>query len=144
MRRPPDEHALARLLAHPYGDAVEALAREESFLTRSMFGCLACYAHGRLMLALAAGRPPWDGLLVATAREHHEALQALVPALRVHPVLGKWLYLPAADGDFERAARLLAELARADDPRIGVEPSARPRRARRAGARRAAARPSKI
>jgi hypothetical protein len=80
------------------------------------------------MLALANGAPPWDGVLVATGREHHEALRALVPALRVHPVLGKWLYLPAAEDGFEREARRLAELARADDPRLGVEP--KPRRPR--------------
>ena len=128
MRRTPEEQSLARILQHPYGDSVEELAREESFVTRSMFGCVACYAHGRLMLALANGDPPWDGVLVATGREHHEALRALVPALRVHPVLGKWLYLPAAEDGFEREARRLAELARADDPRIGVEP--KPRRPR--------------
>jgi hypothetical protein len=80
------------------------------------------------MLALAAGDPPWDGVLVATAREHHAALRALVPALGAHPVLGKWLYLPAATDGFERAARVLAELALADDPRLGVEPSMRLRR----------------
>jgi hypothetical protein len=125
MRRTPEEQALARLLQHPYGDAVEALTREESLVTRAMFGCLACYVHGRLMLALAAGDPPWDGVLVATAREHHGALRALVPALRVHPVLRKWLYLAAAEDGFEREARRLAELARADDPRVGVEPTAR-------------------
>jgi hypothetical protein len=135
MRRTPEEQSLERLRKHPYGDAVEALAREESFVTRAMFGCLACYLHGRLMLALAAGDPPWDGVLVATAREHHAALCALVPALRVHPVLRKWLYLPAAEDGFERDARRLAELARADDPRLGVEPTAR-RRARGRRARR--------
>src|SRR5262245_2664821 len=101
-----------------------------------MFGCLACYAHGRLMVALAAGDPPWDGVLVATAREHHGALRALVPALSSHPVLGKWLYLPAAADGFERAARMLAELALADDPRIGVEPSVRSRKRPRTPSRR--------
>jgi hypothetical protein len=132
-RRLLEERVHARLLQHPHGDAVESLTREESLVTRAMFGCLACYVHGRLMLALAAGAPPWDGVLVATAREHHEALRALVPALRVHPVLRKWLYLPAAEDAFERDARRLAELARADDPRVGVEPAARRRTRRRRG-----------
>jgi len=131
MRRTPEEQALARLLQHPYGDAVESLAREASLVTRAMFGCLACYVHGRLVFALAAGDPPWDGVLVATAREHHDALRALVPTLRVHPVLRKWLYLPAAEDGFEREAGRLAELARADDPRVGVEPA--PRRPARRG-----------
>ena len=123
MRRTPEEQSRARLERHPHGDAMAMLAREESLVTRSMFGCLACYLHGRLMLALAAGDPPWDGVLVATSREHHGALCALVPALRAHPVLGKWLYLPAARDGFEHDARLLADLARADDPRVGVEPT---------------------
>ena len=132
MRRPPEERAIARLLQHPYGDAVESLTREESLVTRAMFGCLACYVRGRLVLVLADRDPPWDGVLVPTGREHHDALRALVPALRVHPVLGKWLYLAAAEDAFEREARHLAELARADDPRVGVEPTARQgRRGRR-------------
>jgi hypothetical protein len=101
-----------------------------------MFGCVACYAHGRLMLALADGKPPWNGVLVATSREHHGALRALVPVLRVHPVLGKWLYLPGGEDGFEREARRLAALARTDDPRIGVEPTPR----RRASFRRRAPR----
>jgi hypothetical protein len=67
-------------------------------------------------------------VLVATDRKHHAALQAFVPALCVHPVLGKWLYLPAAADSFEPAARMLAELALSDDPRLGVEPSAGRRR----------------
>jgi hypothetical protein len=136
VRRTPEEQALARLLAHPYGDVVESLAREPSFLTRTTFGCLACYAHGRLMVALAAGDPPWDGMLVATAREHHAALRAVVPVLEAHPVLGKWLYLSAAADGFERGARMLAELARADDPRLGVEPSVRLRKRKRTTSRR--------
>ena len=137
MLRTPEEQAIVKLLRHPYGDLVEALARESSFVTRVMFGCLACYAHGRLMLALADGDPPWDGVLVATDRAHHGALQAVVPALCVHPVLGKWLYLPAAADAFEPAARLLAELALSDDPRLGVEPSARRRRTGKTPSRRA-------
>jgi hypothetical protein len=136
MLRTPEEQAIARLLRHPYGDLVETLARESSFLTRVMFGCLACYAHGRLMLALADGDPPWDGVLVATDRKHHAALQAFVPALCVHPVLGKWLYLPAAADSFEPAARMLAELALSDDPRLGVEPSAGRRRTAKTPSRR--------
>jgi hypothetical protein len=129
MRRTPEEQSLARLWAHRYGDAVDEITQEESFATRSMFGGVACYLHGRLALMLTAGEPPWDGILVPTAREHHAALQADIPVLRVHPVLGKWLYLPAGADGFEREARRLAALARADDPRIGVEPNVRRRRA---------------
>jgi hypothetical protein len=140
MRRTPEEQAQARLLEHPYGDCAAELLRCESLVTRPMFGALACYVHGRLALVLAAGDPPWDGMLVATSREHHGRLQADVPELRVHPVLGKWLYLPASTDGFEREARRLASLARADDPRVGVEP--KPRRRRAAGKRTRARRAS--
>jgi hypothetical protein len=94
-----------------------------------MFGCLGCYVHGRLVLVLAAGERPWDGVLVPTGREQHAALRTTLPALRAHPVLGKWLYLAASTESFETDAGTLAVLARANDDRIGVEPM--PRRTRR-------------
>jgi len=108
-------------------------------MVKPMFGCLACYLHGRLMLVLADRREPWRGVLVPTASEHHAALRAELPALRVHPVLGKWLRLPESADDFEDAAARLVTLAAADDPRLGVEPG--PRKARRPLT--AAGRPSK-
>jgi hypothetical protein len=120
-----------RLRRHRYGGLVEDLTVEPSFLLSTMFGFLTCYVHGRLMLALADKRPPWRGLLVPTERAHHAALRALVPALRVHPVLGKWLHLRDAADDFEESALRLVALARADDPRIGVESTARRARAKR-------------
>ena len=71
---------------------------------------------------------------------HHPALRALVPELGVHPVLGKWLYLRDGTDDFEASAEALVALARADDPRIGVESVPRRRRAtRRSGGRAARA-----
>jgi hypothetical protein len=127
-RLTPEERALERLLGHRYGEVVEAVTGDESFVTRAMFGAVACYLHGRLALLLADGDPPWDGILVATAREHHAVLRAELPALRVHPILGKWLYLPGDAESFEDDGRRVAALALADDPRIGVEP--RPRRRR--------------
>jgi len=68
---------------------------------------------------------------VPTDRAHHAALRALIPDLRVHPVLGKWLYLPDAADDFEASALRVVALARADDARIGVESVPRRRRAKR-------------
>jgi hypothetical protein len=81
-----------------------------------------------LKVVLAEGEPPWDGVLVPTASEHHASLRRSLPALRPHPVLGKWLYLAAGVESFEDDARAIASLALADDPRLGVEP--RPRRRR--------------
>jgi hypothetical protein len=123
----PDE----RLRRHRYGGLVEELLDEPSFLLSTMFGFLTCYVHGRLVVALADKRPPWRGILVPTDRAHHAALRALVPDLRAHPVLGKWLYLPDAADDFEASALHVVALARADDPRIGVESVPRRRRATR-------------
>jgi hypothetical protein len=128
-RRTPEEQSRDRLHDHRYGDLVDVIADEESFATRAMFGCLGCYVHGRLVLVLAAGERPWDGVLVPTAREQHAALRTMLPALRAHPVLGKWLYLAASTERFETDAGTLAALARANDDRIGVEPT--PRRTRR-------------
>jgi hypothetical protein len=122
-----------RLVRHRHGELVEAIAGDESFVTRITFGCLSCYLHGRLKIVLADGAHPWDGVLVPTASEHHASLRRALPALRVHPVLGKWLYLPASVESFEDDAREIAALALADDPRVGVEP--RPRRRRGAAAR---------
>jgi hypothetical protein len=127
-RERPREDDGTRLLAHRWGELVAEIAEEPSFASRHMFGCLACYAHGRLMLLLADRRPPWHGVLVPMAREHHAALRRDVPGLRVHPVLAKWLHLPPGAAAFEASAARLATLARAGDPRLGVEP--RPRRRR--------------
>ena len=130
-RRAAPAAAPDRLRRHRFGRLVEPLRDEPSFLVKSMFGCLACYAHGRLMLVLADRRPPWNGLLVPTRREHQAALRAEIRALGVHPVLGKWLHLREdADGFEEEAVRLVA-LACADDPRLGVDPTPRRRGAAR-------------
>jgi hypothetical protein len=128
VRRTPEEQSVDRLRDNRYGELVEALVDEGSFVTRITFGCLSCYLHGYLKLVLADGDAPWDGILVPTLHEHHAALRATVPALRPHPVLGKWLYLPARDERFEDGARTLVALALARDPRVGVEPGTRTRR----------------
>ena len=99
-----------RLFRHCYGELLAAIADDASFVTR----------------ILADGEPPWDGVLVPTASEHHASLRRLLPALRPHPVLGKWLYLAASVESFEDDAHAIAAMALADDPRLGVEP--RPRR----------------
>ena len=99
-----------------------------------MFGCVACYVHGRLKLVLADGRRPWNGILVPTARDHHGSLRRALPALRVHPILGKWLHLAAGGDDFEDDVARLVALVLADDDRVGVEPT--PRRARPGASRR--------
>ncbi|WP_321954515.1 hypothetical protein [Paraburkholderia bannensis] len=105
----------------------DALEREASYVRKPMFGCDAAYVDGLLCLIAADRAKPFDGLLVATSREQHAALIETFPALRAHPVLGKWLYVPQDDPAFEDVAGELVALVLARDPRIGVEPRPRKR-----------------
>jgi len=95
-----------------------------------MFGCVGCYWMGRLVLVLADRGEPWQGLLVPTERPFQSSLRKDFPALRVHPVLGKWLYLSESRARFVASAGALVERIAAADARLGVEPSIRrlPRR----------------
>lgn len=106
---------------HPLQWVFESLEDHPSFHQKKMFGCEAAYYRGRLTLVLASGEEPWNGLLVCTSREHHAELLGKFPALRSHPVLGKWLYLSQSDAEFEATALSIVERVRAGDPRIGVE-----------------------
>jgi hypothetical protein len=95
-----------------------------------MFGCWAYYVGDRLVWLSAARRDPWCGILVPMERAHHAWLRQRLPALRVHPVIGKWLYLPARDTAFETVADELAVLIADGDVRIGVLPETQARRRR--------------
>lgn len=106
----------------------EAFEREPTFLQKRMFGCDAAYIDGMLCLVAADRGESWSGLLVCTSQPQHESLIADIPPLRKHPVLGKWLYVPEEDPEFETAVSKLTSLVLARDGRIGVEP--KPRRKR--------------
>ncbi|MBI2964025.1 MAG: hypothetical protein HYY35_09750 [Deltaproteobacteria bacterium] len=124
---------------HRFAALVEPLAAEASFVSRPMFGCVACYRQGRLVLVLADRREPWQGLLVPTERRAHASLLEEFPPLRVHPVLGKWLYLAHAVDGFAAGAAQIVERIAAGDGRFGVEPALprlpRPKTARANAAR---------
>lgn len=117
---------------HPHQWLWEPLESDPTFVLRSMFGAKAAYLGGKLMLCFCAGEEPWRGVLVCTDRAHHEELRREFPELLPHAVLPKWLYLPEATNTFERTATLLVAAARRRDPRFGVVPG---QRKRRAGAR---------
>lgn len=87
-----------------------------------MFGCRACYLHGRLVIVLAFHKEPWRGVLIPTEREFQESLIVDYPALTRHPVLGKWLYLRESSEQFEETASRLVRRILARDRRVGVEP----------------------
>lgn len=96
-----------------------------------MLGAKAAYLDGKLMLCFCAGAEPWRGVLVCTAHEHHAALRAEFPALKPHPILPKWLYLPESADAFEPVAAQLVKCAPQRDARLGVAPRPRARRTRR-------------
>jgi hypothetical protein len=100
----------------------DAFEREPGYLRKPMFGCDAAYVDGLLCLIAADRDKPFNGLLVCTSHERQAALIEEMPALRAHPVLGKWLYVEQTDPAFEDTAAHLTALVLARDPRVGVEP----------------------
>jgi len=102
---------------------LEAFEHDSGYAQTRMFGCEAAYLDGLLCLVIADRESPWNGLLVCTSRERHAALAADMPALRPHPILGKWLYIPQDDPEFEGVAYSMQALVLRRDPRVGVEPT---------------------
>ncbi len=90
-----------------------------------MFGFRAYYLHGKLQLVLASGEEPWNGMLVATERDHHEAILTEFPLLTAHPILGKWLYLREDQDKFEQVASNIVNYVAKGDPRFGILPEKR-------------------
>jgi hypothetical protein len=107
---------------NPLQWVVEPLTDEPSYIEKPMFGCQACYLHGRLVLALTSGTEPWNGLLIPTDHQFHDSIRKDFRTVLQHPVLKKWLYLPEASEDFESIACNIVEAIRMNDQRFGVEP----------------------
>jgi hypothetical protein len=119
---------LSRQTSHPLHWIIEPLLEDPTYVEKAMFGCRACYLHGKMKLVLASQGEPWQGLLICTAHEHHASLLAQYRGLKKHPVLGKWLYLPEDHDTFESSASQLLETILSNDLRIGVAPSKKKRR----------------
>lgn len=109
---------------------LDAFEREPTYARKRMFSADAAYIDGRLCVTVGDRDEPWNGMLVCTSQDHHASLIDEIPALRPHPVLGKWLYVSQNDPAFEPAVERVVSLVRARDPRVGVEP--KPKRSRRA------------
>lgn len=116
---------MTRSSSHALGWVLEPLEEEEDYIARPMFGCLACYIRGRLVIVLADKEEPWSGVLFPADREHHEAIRADFPVLHPHPVLGKWLYLSQGHPDFESTVESVRDRILQGDPRFGTVPKAR-------------------
>ena len=114
----------------PHEFVLDALA-SLSPQTRPMFGCLAIYVGGKIVLILR-DKPDSsadNGVWLATTLEHHASLQREFPNMRSIKVFGKdvtgWQVLPADAPDFEETAMRACELVAARDPRIGKVPGRR-------------------
>lgn len=113
---------------------VEDLESHPSFVQRKMMGCELISFDGKQCLVFADKADPWNGLLLCTSQEHHESLRREFASLTQHPILKKWVYLPAAASDFEETANAIVRSVRRGDLRIGVEskPKKRPAAKRKA------------
>ncbi len=104
--------------------AFESFSTEPGFATKRMFGGLAVYLHGRMVMFIFedANDQTWNGICFPTMREHHESILHEFPDLVNHAVLPKWLYLPMLAENFESAVGEIAERIMQDDPRFGIYP----------------------
>ena len=101
-----------------------------------MFGCVAVYAHGKIVFALRErlSAAADNGVWIATTPEHHDSLRREFPNMRSIALLGKgvtgWQILPADAPDFEESALRACEMVIAGDRWIGKTPNARRSKAR--------------
>jgi hypothetical protein len=110
----------------------EAFEDHPSFFTKRMFGGLAAYLFGRMMMILVeptkTGRWKWHGVLLCTEHAHRPAIVAEFPALAPHNILKKWLYIDSRDEDFEPTMEGVAKAIARNDGRFGIPPHARKER----------------
>jgi hypothetical protein len=114
--------------ANPFAWLWEPLEEDPTFLAWKMFGSVAIYLDGKMMLCFINKTEPWRGMLVCTRHEHHASLMSEFPGLQPHPVLAKWLYIPESDDRFERTAEKIVRQVLYRDPRIGVDPPPKKRK----------------
>jgi hypothetical protein len=114
---------------HPLQWLADPLVDEPTFILKSWFGGRTIMLDGLHRLFLTSQGEPWQGVLVCTFHQHQPGLLAEFPSLRPHSILKKWLYLPESAETFETDAKRLVQLVLARDPRIGIPPSTREKRA---------------
>jgi hypothetical protein len=117
----------------------QAFEDHPSYFTKRMFGGLAAYLFGRMMMVLVeptkTGRWKWHGVLICTEHVQRLAIMEEFPALAPHDILKKWLYIDSRHERFEPTMEGVAKAIARDDQRFGIHP--RPRKEReRSGNRR--------
>ena len=104
----------------------QAFEDHASFFTKRMFGGLAAYLFGRMMIVLVqptmTGRWKWNGVLICTEYEHQPAIIEEFPQLAPHDVLRKWLYIDSRHDDFEATIERITGAIARDDRRFGIHP----------------------
>ncbi len=95
-------------------------------MVKKMFGMHYIYLGKKIMLILRRSdkQPEWNGVWVATSKEHHQSLKSNVPELGPFIMDGddrhsNWLLLQNDTEDFEGAAIKVCELIAHGDARIG-------------------------
>jgi hypothetical protein len=108
----------------PYNFVLDYLP--DSIVIKYMFGWHYVYRGKKLVLILSKSlkRPEWDGIWIATDRNHHQSLLNDVPELRPFFLdsverQSNWLMLPAGADDFETSAIKICEMVSHGDVRIG-------------------------
>jgi hypothetical protein len=121
----------------------QAFEEQPSFFTKRMFGGLAAYLFGRLMLVLVeptkSGRWHWHGALICTDFDRQPEIIRDFPQLAPHETLKKWLYIDSRTEAFETTMVGVAQAIARNDGRFGVDPevgkrSAKQRKKRAVGA----------
>ena len=97
-----------------------------SFFTKRMFGGLAVYLFGRMMMVLVeptrTGRWKWHGVLICTEHAQQPAIIEEFPELVPHDILKKWLYIDSRREDFGPTMERVAKAIARDDQRFGIGP----------------------
>jgi len=111
----------------------QGLEDHPSFFTKRMFGGLAVYLFGRMMMVLVqptmTGRWNWHGVLICTEHEHQRAITEEFPRLAPHDMLRKWLYIDSRTDDFESTMERVTRAMARDDSRFGIQVHPKKKRA---------------
>ena len=109
---------------------LEPLQSSPLYSTRRMFGGMAAYDQGKMVVVLMenADDAEWNGVLFPTDRPHHESMMKDFSDLVPHTILGKWLYLSMSCENFETAAQEIIERIVRRDSRFGILPGIKKRR----------------
>ncbi len=99
------------------------------FRTKKMFGNIAIYVGGKIVLATRQKEenPIDNGIWIGTKREHHSVLKELFPSLRNLETykIKTWLLLPEEAEDFEETTLKITELIKENNNLIGNIPPPR-------------------